>query len=395
MTLFLASVSGPKEAETALAHGADIIDLKDPANGAFGAVAPDAMRAAVTTVAGRRPISAVAGDLPMEPATIVAAVEARAAAGIDYVKVGLFPDAKREASVRALSGLAHKTRIIGVMFADHGADLSLIPVMAAAGFAGAMLDTAKKGAGRLLDVMAITELREFVSQCRVHDLMAGLAGSLELPDIPRLLLLEPDVLGFRRALCVEQDRTGLIEPAAIDRVRGLIPPDPRSGGYADATAPKVDYRLLAARGYSVEPGQDAPTDRVFVRDFVLPVHIGAYAHEHGHPQRVAFNVDVQVFRSAHAVEDMRDVFSYDIVTDGIRVLVANEHFAFVETLAERVAASIVAHPRVKNVKVRVEKLEVGPGAVGVEITRDRPAEVAKVHHLYPVAAGENDPKAAR
>ena len=37
---------------------------------------------------------------------------------------------------------------------------------------------------------------------------------------------------------------------------------------------------------------------------------------------------------------------------------------FVETLAERLAASIVAHPRVASVTVRVEKLEVGPGGVG-------------------------------
>jgi hypothetical protein len=41
MTLMLASVSGPQEAEIAIAHGADIVDLKDSANGAFGAVAPD------------------------------------------------------------------------------------------------------------------------------------------------------------------------------------------------------------------------------------------------------------------------------------------------------------------------------------------------------------------
>jgi (5-formylfuran-3-yl)methyl phosphate synthase len=40
------------------------------------------------------------------------------------------------------------------------------------------------------------------------------------------------------------------------------------------------------------------------------------------------------------------------------------------------------------VTVRVEKLEVGPGAVGVEITRERQAEVANVYQLYPSAAGK-------
>ncbi len=58
------------------------------------------------------------------------------------------------------------------------------------------------------------------------------------------------------------------------------------------------------------------------------------------------------------------------------------------------AALVLAHPRVVSVMVRVEKLDVGPGAVGVEITRERPAEVARVHHLFPVAAREGDPKIA-
>jgi dihydroneopterin aldolase len=343
-------------------------------------------------MAGRRPVSAVIGDLPMEPGAIAGAVEALAATGVEYVKVGLFPGAGREACIRALSSLARDTKIVGVMFADQGADNALIPIMADAGFAGAMLDTARKGAGRLLEALDVSALRDFVAACRTHGLMSGLAGSLELPDVPRLLPLEPDVLGFRRALCVGQDRTGRIDPHAVGVVRGLIPLDDRSAAHRDAAAPKIDYRLLAARGYAMEPGKEAPTDRIFVREFVLPVRIGAYAHERRQPQRVCFNVDVRVFRAGHAVEDMRDVFSYDVITDGIRMLVAREHFDFIETLAERIAAFLLAHARVSSVTVRVEKLEIGPGGVGVEITRERPAEVAKVHHLYPVA--ENDPKAA-
>src|SRR5262245_64318843 len=135
MTLMLASVSGPQEAEIALAHGADIIDLKDAARGALGALPLDTVRAAVEAVGRKRPVSAVTGDLPMVPDAIVAAVEAMAACGVDYVKVGLFPDPRRTECVRALSSLAHTTRIVGVMFADHGADPALVPLMAEAGFA--------------------------------------------------------------------------------------------------------------------------------------------------------------------------------------------------------------------------------------------------------------------
>src|SRR6476469_6888881 len=373
MTLLLASVTGPDEAALMLAHGADIIDLKDPSNGALEALAPDVVRATVAAIHGRRPVSAVTGNLPMEPEVIVAAVETMARTGVDYVKVGLFPGPERQACVRALASPARTAKIIGVMFADCG-------------FAGAMLDTSDKRAGGLLDCMDVASLREFVGACRGYGMMTGLAGSLEAPDVPRLLLLAPDYLGFCGALCVGRDRSARIDPASVGVIRELIPFDPHSAASRDATVAKVDYRLLAARGYSVDPvGADAATDRIFVRDFVVPARIGAYAREHGKSQNVRFNVDVKVRRSGHSVEDMRDVFSYDVITDGIRIIVAQEHIAFLETLAERVADLVLRHPRVVSVTMRVEKLDVGPGGVGVEIVRERTADAADVHQLYPAA----------
>jgi (5-formylfuran-3-yl)methyl phosphate synthase len=391
MTFMLASVTGAEEAQIAVRHGADIIDLKDVTT-AFGAVAPDVVRATVEAVARRRPVSAVSGELEMDPNVLARATAAIADAGASYVKVGLYPDPRRDDCIRALSPLARRVSLIGVMFADHGADQVLIALMAQSGFAGMMIDTAHKTGGRLFDHMDIAAIGRFVDAAHAAGLMAGLAGSLEAPDIPRLLLLAPDVLGFRRALCANEDRTLRIDADAVDIVRALIPADMRTiKGVAPASA-KIDYRLLAARGYS--PGKDdSETDRIFVRDFVLPVRIGAYAHERDKAQDVRFNVDANVLRSDRAAEDIRDVFSYDLITDSIRMIVAQEHIALVEMLAERIAALILTHPRVTAVTVRVEKLEVGPGGTGVEIVRRRPQEVAKVHHLYP-AAGEADPKVA-
>jgi len=384
MTLLLASVTDSDEAEIAIEHGADIVDLKDPSKGALGAWPVEAVRGGVRAVAGRRPVSAVTGDLPMEPEVISAVVGDMAHAGVDYVKVGLFPGPRRPDCIRALSDLARNTKIVAVMFADAEPAFDLVPVMAECGFAGAMLDTAHKGTGRLLDRMDMATLKDFVGRCQSNSLMAGLAGSLEAPDVPRLLLLGPDVLGFRGALCAEQDRRGRIDATALRMLRELIPLDPRSR-LSEQVVRSADYRLLAARGYYADAGKDGATDRVFVHDLVLPVRIGAYAREREKPQNVRFNVDVMITRASHAAEDMRDVFSYDVVTDAIRIIVAKEHIPLVETLAERVADAVLAHPRVVNVTVRAEKLDVGPGSVGVEIRRERRAEVAKVYQLYPVA----------
>jgi (5-formylfuran-3-yl)methyl phosphate synthase len=391
MTFMLASVTGPDEAEIAVRQGADIIDLKEVTTG-FGAVAPEVVRATVAAAAGRRPVSAVAGEAA-DLERIVAIGAELAAAGPDYLKIGLLPDALRDDFIAALALLARKTKLIGVVFADlsagFAADNARLSAMAKSGFAGVMLDTARKTGGRLLDHMDVAALARFVEAAHAHGLKAGLAGSLETPDIPRLLPLKPDVLGFRRALCGGLDRNVQIDAGAVAAVRALIP----AGGQqqprdAEGTW-KVDYRILAARGYSVDPNK--ATDRIFVRDFDLPVSIGAYFHEREKPQKVRFNIEARIYRGDRVAENMNDVFSYDLITDAIRMIAAREHVAFVETLAERIAASVLTHQRVASVTVRIEKLDIGPGGVGVEIVRERPAE-AVVHQRVPAAAGT--PRAA-
>jgi (5-formylfuran-3-yl)methyl phosphate synthase len=385
MTLMLASVTGPEEAEIAVRQGADIIDLKE-VGAAFGAVAPDVVQATVAAVSRRRPVSAVVGETA-DVEQIVASASELGAAGPDYLKIGLLPEALRDDFIGALALLARRTKLIGVVFADlsagRAADDVLLSAMAGNGFAGVMLDTARKTAARLLDHMDVAALARFVDAAHAHGLMAGLAGSLETPDIPRLLPLKPDVLGFRRALCAGHDRRAQIDAGAVAAVRALIPAGAREPQRGATVTWKIDYRILAARGYSVDP--EKATDRIFVRDFDLPVSIGAYHHEHATPQRVRFNVEARIYRSDCIAENMNDVFSYDLITDAIRMIVAQEHIPLVETLAERIAASVLTHPRVASVTVRVEKLDIGPGSVGVEIVRERSAE-ARVH-LFSAAGG--------
>lgn len=370
MTKLLASVNGVEEAEIALAGDADIIDLKDPRAGALGAAAIDVIRETIKAIAGRQPVSAVTGDLPMEPELIRAKAEEIAATGVDYVKIGFFPSDKAAACAEALAPLAARTKLIGVLFADLDPDLGLLPVLASHGFHGIMLDTANKNGGRLLGHMPPERLHGFVDDCRSHGLAVGLAGSLEAPDIPRLLPMVPDFLGFRGALCNQSQRTSGIELEAVEHIRSLIPGERPAGAVSS-----VDYRLLAARGYS--PGAADPalgTDKIFVRDFVLPVQIGAYSFEHGHTQKVRFDVIADVLRVTNAPEDMRHVFSYDIIMDGIRTIVARGHVQLSEALAEQVAGLVLEDPRVMQVTVRVEKLELGAGGVGVEIERKRATE---------------------
>ncbi len=376
MTLMLASVADAAEAGIALIEGADILDLKDPTQPPLGTLDLATVRAAVAAVGGRRPVSAVAGTPDLSVAEIAAAARTLVAAGVDYVKIGLFPGAAN-AVIEALRPLAAKVNLVAVLFADLPHDFSLLVALAAAGFKGAMLDTAAKDGRRLLNHIDIAGLEAFVDLCHDAKLLAGLAGSLQPPDVSRLLPLGPDILGFRGTLCAEHKRTQRIDPVQVKLVRALIP---REAGELDEET-KVDWRLLSARGYSRDTEQK-DTDRVFLHDLVLPVAIGAYDFERNRTQRVRFNVDIDVRRVGHHAEDMRDVFSYDLIIDAIRLILSRGHVDLVETLAERIADALLAQPRVDCVKVRVEKLDVVEASVGIEIKRERQTQSGKTHQLF-------------
>jgi (5-formylfuran-3-yl)methyl phosphate synthase len=217
----LASVATPEEAALALELGADILDLKRPAAGALGAWPVAEVRAAVARFGGGPPLSATIGDLPPAAALVVPAAEAMADSGVDYVKVGIFPGGDAYACVAALAPLAAGTRLVAVLMADQRPDLALLPRLAGAGFAGAMLDTAAKRGGGLRRHLADGELARFVAAARANGLLCGLAGSLDLGDIAPLAALGPDYLGFRGALCGGR-REDAIDPASFRSVRAAV-----------------------------------------------------------------------------------------------------------------------------------------------------------------------------
>ena len=115
-----------------------------------------------------------------------------------------------------------------------------------------------------------------------------------------------------------------------------------------------------------------PPDRISLRDHVVEAEIGAFQQERGRRQRLAFNVVVEVAPPGRPLDDDVDrILSYDTITEAIAHELAEERLNLLETLAERVADRILHAPQALRVFVRIEKLDRGPGALGVEIVRAR------------------------
>jgi (5-formylfuran-3-yl)methyl phosphate synthase len=381
MTRMLASVANAAEAGVAAQLGADVIDLKDARRGALGAVPLDAARQVIAAIAGQSETSAALGDPPYDEDALLVGAQALATMGVGYVKLAVdAPTLHRLGD--SLGRLARDVALIGMMFAEEKPDFGLLAKLGDLGFKGAMLDTRDKTRGRLIMHLEVVQLNQFCSQCRALNLISGLAGSLEAPDVPRLLLVRPDVLGFRGALCHAHDRRGPIDPPAVALIRDLIPrekPDP-------SASPKIDWRLLA-RGIIGGRDDERELDRVFVRDFVVSAGIGAYDFERSIRQRVVFEVEALVRRAGAHADDMRSIFSYDVILDAIRLAVGRGHVDFVETLAEEVAALLLKHARVRTVRVNIRKLDVIEGEVGIEIRRERASGSADVRPVSVVDRG--------
>ena len=140
---------------------------------------------------------------------------------------------------------------------------------------------------------------------------------------------------------------------------------------------------------------DTPPDRISVRDHEVAVEIGAFQAERGVTQRLRFDVVVEVGAHEGAdTDDVDDILSYDTVTEAITAELAAERLNLLETLAERIAARLLAEPQPLRVFVRIQKLDRGPGKLGVEIVRGRGEAVqtdeAEAPHPLVVHLGQGD-----
>ena len=237
MTQMLASVTSTAEAMLALELGADIIDLKNPSEGALGALPLDTIRDIVEFIDGRRVVSATIGDPSEDVSLVTQKIMATAAMGVDIVKIGIATNRSQLASWQGVAwpgglgpepmaqGHPVSTRLVAVLFADQQPDFAWIDALAKCGFYGLMLDTSDKHSGGLRAHLKDKQLRDFVARAHSQNLACGLAGSLRIGDIAPLLAMAPDYLGFRGALCRNVSRTEQLDAAAMRAVRENIPRD--------------------------------------------------------------------------------------------------------------------------------------------------------------------------
>jgi (5-formylfuran-3-yl)methyl phosphate synthase len=228
----LVSVVSAEEACRALAGGADIIDVKDPHEGALGAPSPRVLSDAVRAVAAAAPVSVALGDLPDLPHTAALAARGAALAGARYVKVGLRGVRDLDAAVALIRAVADavepRTSVIAAAYADApvldppALTPSWLPTLVQrTGIAGALVDTFVKDGRGLYGWLSESELTELIARTREAGASFAVAGQLRLGELGRVAA---DVVGVRSAVCRGGDRAAQLDPrlvaAAVAELRG-------------------------------------------------------------------------------------------------------------------------------------------------------------------------------
>lgn len=225
----LVSVVNETEALEAVRGRAHIIDVKNPKEGSLGANFPRVIRRVKEIVPDNVEVSATIGDLPNLPGTASLAALGATACGADYVKAGLFGvKTSVEATIlmkevcEAVRDYGDASKVIAAGYADFKNvgcvnPLKLPRIAYKAEADGVMIDVKiKDSESKLFNFLDDAELKEFVEKAHDFNLIAALAGSLDMRDLPRLHDLGADVIGVRKAVCGKRDRLkGVVQRKAV------------------------------------------------------------------------------------------------------------------------------------------------------------------------------------
>jgi uncharacterized protein (UPF0264 family) len=230
----LVSVRNAADAAKALAGGADILDVKEPARGSLGradAAAIESVADALRAYPGRVPLSVALGELR----EWCDRIPMRLPAEVQFAKLGLAGmrdtgDWEQEWSrirnrLDVVSGRSFDW--IAVAYADEAvADAPpLAEIIAAAiesGCRGVLIDTYDKQGSRLTELMTPAALDRTALELHEAGLILALAGRLTIADFRVIGRTACDVVAIRSAACIGEQRTQHISRERVSLCRDVL-----------------------------------------------------------------------------------------------------------------------------------------------------------------------------
>ena len=114
--------------------------------------------------------------------------------------------------------------------------------------------------------------------------------------------------------------------------------------------------------------------KVIIKDLILNLKLGYFDFEKENSQKVKFTLDVNYEdKKPSNDKDIKSIVNYAKIVRLIKKLVKNEHYNFLETLAEDVFDELFKDKRIDKISLQIEKLEIMKdcSSVGIQISKKR------------------------
>ena len=220
MSKILASIKNLSEARLLINTDIDIIDIKDPSNGALGRLNKNDIEDIASFIGNKKLTSSTVGDLPNDEELIFKNVNEVSSTNIDFVKIGVYENSY----INTLCKIKSSKKLIAVFFADKflPSEIELIKLKNSC-FSGVMVDTSNKEAGNLFEHASYKDISKFISVAKDINLLTGIAGSINESHIDKIIKLSPNYAGFRGALCEnKKSRNSNISLNNVNNIISLI-----------------------------------------------------------------------------------------------------------------------------------------------------------------------------
>ena len=117
--------------------------------------------------------------------------------------------------------------------------------------------------------------------------------------------------------------------------------------------------------------------KILIKELILDLKLGYYDFEKKEPQKVKFNLEIDYKdKKPTSDKDIKSIVNYGQIVKLIKKLTKNNHYNFLETLAEDVFDVLFKDKRIDKIMLQIEKLEILKEctSVGIQITKKRSYE---------------------
>lgn len=229
----LVSVRNAEEAIAAASGGANIVDVKDPDQGALGFAGWQIVRSIQHTLTADSVLSAALGELGEWRNSAHLNIPSSTLPELQFAKIGLAGQSADNATAWVADWLSMRTRFQNVkqwvavaysdfLHCDAPAPKFVLDSAIATGCQILLLDTFVKDGRTSFDHLSESDLAAIIQRSHTAGIQVAIAGQVSIDHLDSIRKVGPDIVAVRGAVCEDRDRRKAVQQHQVAKLREAL-----------------------------------------------------------------------------------------------------------------------------------------------------------------------------